>query len=145
MTTIFSIWPLPSGLPPAAAVGSPASSSAGTATAVRRMDASFVDASTPVVRNRGDVSRPSPMLRRSAGGAGCLTLSEPLALLDEPARLRVQPGHELAELVACPGSVAGQVVAVEHLPHPQDRRDHLVVVQPQVVDTGLGDRHRVAR
>ena len=55
-----------------------------------------------------------------------------------------RPAEEGAQLVPRPLALRAEVGAVEDLPVLQHRHDDRVVVQPQVVDAGLGDGHRVA-
>src|SRR3954452_6426699 len=66
-----------------------------------------------------------------------------LPALDEPRRLGVQAAEELGELLAGALALRAEVGALEDLPLAQDGADHLVVVQPEVVDAGLGDQHGV--
>src|SRR5687768_9534077 len=97
---------------------------------------------------------PGPSLRaRGQGGPfsdldGDLALgghagAQPLAALHEPRRLGVETGEEQGQLLAGLLALGAEVRALEDLPGAQDRADDLVVVQPQVVDAGLGDDRRV--
>src|SRR5215211_7631513 len=66
------------------------------------------------------------------------------ASLLEPARLPIQLLEVAAQLFARLLPLPGQPHPIPDVPGAQDRSQHLVSVDPQVVDAGHGDLHRAA-
>src|SRR5215218_10742086 len=73
----------------------------------------------------------------------CSSLTRGASLL-EPACLPIQLIEVGAELLARLLPLPGQPGPIPDVPGAQDRSQHLISVDPQIIDAGHGDLHRAA-